>query len=201
MASSILCTGTGWCLPHPNLPWANLDPGFKSGHSHPWFHRRWPASRCFRPSLSQEPSSLYGLAPPSPPSKGPLTLPFPAESVALQAEQLRQARQGSRKTLGQGQTHLRDDLGSSLYLSFPSVMHLWYRGLGAAVLWPFLLSSCLRLFGGNGALGRAQPGATLSPGLTGRWLASMRPLSQRPPASQSQAAPPGPCAGVVYDGW
>lgn len=75
MASSILCTWPGVVPPlTPTYPGANLDPGFKSVLHHPWFLGRWPSFQVLQALLSQEPSSLYGLAPPSL-HQGPLTLP------------------------------------------------------------------------------------------------------------------------------
>ena len=111
----------GGASPHPGFPWANPNSGFKSVIHTLGFWGGGPATRCFRPScLRSPPPHMAWHLPPS--VKGPSPSPSPAEFVALQVEQLRQARQGSRKTRVQGQTHLRDDLVSSLYLSFPSVM-------------------------------------------------------------------------------
>lgn len=104
VASSILCTWPGVVPPLiPTSPGPTLTQG---------------SSQLLTPLVSRVVAQLPSASGPPvsgallltwpgtslPPSlrQGPSPSPSPAESVALQAEQLRQARQGSRKTLGPG---------------------------------------------------------------------------------------------------
>ena len=102
VASSILCTWPGVV---PPLTPASPGPTLTQG-----------SSRLFTPLVSGAVAQLPGASGPSvsgallltwpgtslPLSRAPHPPLPPAEFVALQAEQLRQARQGSRKTPGPG---------------------------------------------------------------------------------------------------
>lgn len=123
VASSILCTWPGVVPPlTPTYPGPTLTQG---------------SSRLLTPLVSRVVAQLPGAS--GPPVSGALLLIWPGTSLPpsraphppLPLLSLWPCRQSSSDRQGkgvgrpwaQGQTHLRDDLGSSLYLSFPSVMH------------------------------------------------------------------------------
>lgn len=122
VASSILCTWPGVV---PPLTPASPGPTLTQG-----------SSRLFTPLVSGAVAQLPGASGPS--VSGALLLTWPGTSLPLSRAphpplpllSLWPCRQSSSDRQGravgrpwaQGQTHLRDDLSSSLYLSFPSVM-------------------------------------------------------------------------------
>lgn len=122
VASSTLCAWPGVV---PPLTPASPGPTLTQGSSRLLTLGFWgsgPAPRCVRPScLRSPPPHMAWHLPAS--VTGPSPSPSPAEPVALQTEQLRQAGRAVGRPWAEGQTHLRDDLASSLCLSFPSVMH------------------------------------------------------------------------------